>query len=463
MAFHRLRPFSIILALVLSMPASAQESLRIAAIVNDEIISVYDLNARVRLIIGSSNLPDTQEVRTRLTPQALRSLIDDRLRLQEAKKIGIIVPEEDLARALKDLERQNGLPPDSLGRFLESKGIDKAALVTQVEAEIAWSRVIRNRITPRIQIGEDEIQAGLERYEAAKSKPQYLVSEIFLPVDTPADEEEANSQAARLFQELKQGASFPALARNFSKGPTSEQGGSLGWVREGQLAPELDAMIKKMEPGELSAAIRSLTGVHLLMVRERRIGGGPAKSPEETRAESAPAPAPVASAGTTVQLSQLVLPLPESAKPADVAAAGDRARTLAAPAKTCQELEAIGRKISPLSGPLGTLKLKDLPADLQKTISGLKVNQMAPPRRTVDGVGVLMLCDRRDTGAPAAAPPPQPAPPAAVQAPGKPPAAPDKAAEREAVRNSLMNERLTAQARRYLRDLRRSAVVDMRQ
>lgn len=432
--------------------AAADQALRIAAIVNDEIISAYDLDARLQLIIGSSSLPRTPEVRARLAPEALRSLIDDRLRLQEAKRSGVIVSEDELARAFKNLEHNNGMPPGTLDRFLESQGIDKAALAFQMEAELAWSKLLRTRVASRITIGDDEIKAGITRLAAARNKPHYKVAEIFLPIDGPADEEEAKTKANRLIQELRQGASFPALARNFSKGSTAVDGGGLGWVSEGELPAELDKVIRGMSPGELAPPIRSLSGIHLLFLQDKRVGAPPKE--EVARPAAAPA-APVDTSGT-VEISQLVLPLAPDAKPADVKAAAEKAKGMAAPAKNCRELDAIGRKASPLSGNL-TVKVVDLPRDLQQIVGGLKINQMAPPRRTVDGIAVLMLCDRKGgTPAPAPTPPPAPAPPQPEKAKDEPPS-------HDAVRAQLMNERLAVQSRRYLRDLRRAAVVDIRQ
>lgn len=454
------------------VPVAAQESLRIAAIVNDEIISAYDLESRIRLIIVSSNLPESPEVMERLRPQALRSLIDDRLRLQETKKAGITVADEELVRAMADIERANGMPADSLGRFLASRGVDKSALANQIEADVAWSKFLKARVMPRVQVSDDEIDAGVKKLEEAKNKPQYLVAEIFLPIDSPADEEEANTLANRMIGELRQGASFPALARNFSKGPTAAKGGNLGWILEGQLPADLDAAVRRLEPGQMSGAVRSLDGIRILHLRERRVGGARHDEPEPAQPEPPPPPPPAATAAgpvrnASLQLSQLVLPLKEKASQADITATGEKLRAMAATAKNCKEFDALAKKTSPLSGPIGTVDLSDLPQDLRTVLANLKQNQISPPRRTADGLSVVMVCSRRDkdeivkgSGGQTA----QRAPAAPVGAAKAPPskAKPKDEDPRAEVRANLIAEKMAVQARRYMRDLRRSAVVDMR-
>src|SRR6185312_11484830 len=98
--------------------ASAQELQRIAAIVNEDVISMYDLNARTELIVVTSRLPDTQEIRRRIQPQILRAMIDERLELQEAKRRNVSVSQADIQRAVSSIEAENNLPSGGLKKYL---------------------------------------------------------------------------------------------------------------------------------------------------------------------------------------------------------------------------------------------------------------------------------------------------------------------------------------------------------
>lgn len=409
------------LAMVCATPAAAQQSLRIAAVVNDDIVSVYDLTSRVDLVVASSNLPNNPEVRKRLAPKILRVLIDERLKMQEAKRMGITVPEARIQSRIQDIERQNKLPPGGLAKQLASIGQDLSAVTGQIEAELAWTSSVRAQFKSRVQVGEREIDAALKRLEETKDKPRYLVAEILLPVANPADDAAIRGEAERLLQEIQSGADFSILARNFSRGATAGSGGNLGWVREGELGTELDAALTRMAPGQVAGPVRDLDGYRLLLLRKKQVGD-PRQDPGETR----------------VAISQIFLPLAAGATVQQVGNTMEKGRTLGARARTCKDMDALGREVgSAMSGSLGTVRMKDLPTDLRATVAGLPVARASAPQRTKDGVVVLMVCER------------------IAPEPPKPPS-------REDIKRKLLNDRLTIRAERYLRDLRRQAIIDIR-
>ncbi len=411
---------SLLLAtLLLGGGAGAQDALRIAAVVNDEIISVYDLNARLSLVLASSRVTDKAEARRRLAPQVLRSLIDDKLKLPEAKRLRIRVSKKDIDRALGGLERQNGLPRGGLGRFLAQNGINMAVLIDQIEAEIVWAKAVNRRLRIQIRIGEDEIDEMLAQFDANKGKPEHRVADIFLPVDEPEDEEKTRILAERLMQQLEAGASFPTLARNFSQSASAAVGGDLGWIKQGQLARELDAALVKMRPGQMSKPIQTQAGYYILLLLDRRADPG------------------LESGEVTVALHQLFLPLPPKAGQAEVDRQMERAKALAQQAANCADMERLGKQTgSPLSGSLGKIKVSRLPRPLKSVVKGLADRTASRPIRKDDGIIVLMICERETKGSDVTA--------------------------RQKVEGMLMNQRLNIAARRYLRDLRRAAFVDVR-
>ncbi len=407
-------------AVLLPQSAPAQKSVRIAGIVNDDILTVYDVDARMSLLIASSGLRDTAETRRRLIPEVLRALIDEKLKLQEAKRIGVTVSEGQIKSALADVETRNDLGPGGLAAFFRKTGIDKSTLVQQIEAEISWSILLQRRLVKRIRVGENEIDSRLEQYESSKTKSHFQVREIFLPIDGAKGDSEARTLASRLVQQLREGASFAALARNFSKSASAPRGGDIGWVAEGSLGKELDTALKRLSPDQVAGPIQTLTGFYIIRLVGKRIGN-----------QADPG-------DTTVALSQLFLPLPADADSTRVKAEIDRARRLATKARSCSELETAGKQVgSATSGGLGKVKMRILPQDIQTLVSNLDVGVPSQPHRSAEGVVVLMVCERIL--------PPHP-----------------KAPSRKKIKKALMTERLAIQARRYLRDLKRAAVVDIR-
>jgi len=399
--------------------AVAQNAQRIAAVVNDEVISLRDLDNRLSLLIATSNLENRPETRRRLAPEVLRMLIDDVLKLQEAKRLNVVVDKGEVDRALQGIERQSNLPQGKLRDALANAGVSLSTLIDQVEVEIAWVKAVTRLERGRTQIGDDEIDEELARIQRNAGNPEFLVAEIFLPVDDPANEAEVRQLAERLAEQTRGGASFPALARNFSQGASAAVGGDLGWVQLGQLGTEIDAALQQLEPGQVSDPIRTTSGFHVIALRERRVDQG------------------LAGSSVRVSLHQVFLPVSPDASPAEVSARMEEAQKLSEPAQNCADLEALNREGAPqVSGSLGEVEISKLPEEIRKVVLPLEAGQKSAPFRSGGGIVVLMVCDRQGED--------------------------DPLRQREMIRRALENDRLSAAAQRYLRDLRRAAFVDIR-
>lgn len=402
-----------------TIPAAAQDVLRIAAIVNDEVVSGYDVEQRVDLIIASANMRDGAEVRRRLRQQVLRGLIDERLQLQEAARFNVATTEQDLERAISNIAAQNKMRPEQLDRFLKSRDIPRSALEDQLKAEIAWTKLVRRRFGSKVQIGDEEVDEILERLKSNAGKSQNQISEIFLPVDSPVAMPEAVREARRLRQQLTEGADFAALARQFSAGPTAPQGGQVGWIQPGQLADELDAAIAELAVGEISDPIQTINGVYLVRLEDRR--RIMAHDPLDT----------------TVSLRQLLFGYPPNATESDRQAQRDFAMDVRNTVEGCSDLAEFGKQIgNNVYFDLGQVKLRDLPPPIRSAIADVQVDAFARPIASDSGVMLLMVCDKVEPK---------------VELP-----------EREQIANSLLQQRLGTLAQRYLRDLRRAAVVELR-
>jgi len=395
------------------------ETLGIAAIVNDEVISLYDLNSRITLLITSAKQQDSTALRKRLARQVLNRLIDEKLKMQEAKKLGINVAKKDMEKAFRGMERRNKFPIGGLDSFLSSVGLHKMVLLEQIEAEIAWTRVVNRSFRPRIVIGDDEIDEIVAEIVASKGKPEYLMSEIFISVDKPEAIAEAEALANRLLEQLRGGASFSALAQNYSQSASSAVGGDMGWVHQGQLSRELNIALTKLDDNAVSPPIRTIAGLYILMKRNTRIGKGLVSGDEK------------------VKLHQVFLPLSASATEPEIASQMELASTMAESANNCTDMDKLGKESgSQFSGDLGEVKTSSLPEATRQIVDKLKVSEASAPQRTDNGVIILMVCER--TGS------------SALQS------------VREEIENRLMNERLEVSARSFIRDLRRTAFVDIR-
>ena len=399
--------------------APGQVALRIAAVVNDEPISVHDLASRMNLLIVTSNMAEGPETRQRLAGHVLRLLIEERLKLQEARRLNISVTRDELEGALVQIAGQVGISPEALPRMLESRGTNIQVLIEQVEAEIAWIKTVQARTGGEITVSEDEVETRLQQLASQAGEPEVRVAEIFLPIPGPGQEAEIEALMQRLVQQLAQGASFRSLARNFSQGATAAAGGDLGWARLEQFDQELRPIVADLPPGQAYGPVRTALGYYILFMVERR----------EIQAPEGEA--------DMVRLHRLAQPLSRSANDAEVRATMQRLAETARGAATCEELSAAaagGNGI--LSGDMGAMEFRQLDPELQKIIGPLSAGDKTPPLLAQDGVFVFMVCERGRQDV--------------------------SERLRARLRESILQERVATASRRLLRELQREAFVDVR-
>jgi peptidyl-prolyl cis-trans isomerase SurA len=398
-------------------PAGQAPEMRIAAVVNDEVISVFDLVSRMRLVMISSNIADTPEMRQRIGPQVLRSPIDEKLELQEAKKQNVSATDSEINNGLQQIEKQNNMKSGQLNEFMKARGIDRGALLDQLTAGIVWAKLVRRLAAQTTEISDDEIDEALKRVKEHAGEPQSRVAEIFLAVDKPAQDDEVRALAERLTQQMRQGARFSAIAGQFSQSATAAVGGDIGWVRPDQLPPELAKAVSQLRPGELSPPVRVAGGYYLLLVVDRRTGSSGGDQ------------------DAVYDIVQVVFPLPAQPSEASRRTAISEAASVRAAAKDCPSLLKIGKEKAPQLSSEGKLRAGTISPEMRSLVNRLGIGQASEPIVQRNGVGVIMVCAKSNTGG---------------------------ATTREEVAESLLNQRLDTVARRYLRDLRRNAYVDVR-
>jgi peptidyl-prolyl cis-trans isomerase SurA len=393
----------------------------VAAIVNDEIISTYDLAQRMRLLIATSGVTPTQDTLPEFQQEALRSLVDERLQIQELRrvqkdqKITIIATDDEIQEELAGMAQQNNLKPEGFLAALKQQGISSETLFEQIRAQMSWQRWIRGRYGTRLRIGEDQIKATQARLVAAASKPQYEVSEVFLDAGRAGGMDAALKGATQLVAQIQQGAPFAAVARQFSTSSTAAAGGEAGWISQGEMPPQVDAVLDQLRPGQLSQPIPVKDGVYIIYLRDKRSGAGQ----------------------TLVSLKQAAIALPATATDAEVQAARVKLEGVKASIKDCQTLEAtVGKTPGVVAGDLGEAEVGDLSPEFKDAAQTLNVGQVSSPIRTKVGLHVLAVCGKRASGA------------------GQ--------VDHDQIESRLTGQQLSMISRRYMRDLRNSATIETR-
>ncbi|MEM6810856.1 MAG: peptidylprolyl isomerase [Pseudomonadota bacterium] len=252
-------------------PAQAKQ-FDIAATVNDDAISASDVDDRLKLFFASSGMPPTKENEQRAKEQVLDVLIEEQLKIQEALRNNIEISDEEVEEGFVNLAAQNGLEAEDFAKALQSQKIPRSTLLKQIRAQISWSKVVRSVLRPQINITEVDVKARLERMTQNMGSDEYRVSEIFIPVQDEAKEDEMMDLAKKLIGEIQAGrAPFGLVAAQFSKSESAQAGGVIGWKTPDELPKELSLVLKTMEEDQISPPIRTMTGVTVLKVDEKRI------------------------------------------------------------------------------------------------------------------------------------------------------------------------------------------------
>jgi peptidyl-prolyl cis-trans isomerase SurA len=394
----------------------------VIATVNDDVISTYDLRQRMRLLVITTGLQPTEDNLRQLETEALRSLVDEHIEMQEVhrqekeQKFTITATDEDINDDLNRMAAGNKMTGDQLVAALTASGVSPETLRDQIRAEISWQRWIAGRYGgSRLKVSQAQINAVYSQIQAEAAKPQYQVSEIFIDAGRVGGMDAAMKGAQQLIGQMQQGAPFAAVARQFSAAATAANGGDAGWLTESQLPIETRDTIEQMRPGQLSGPIAGKDGVYIIQLRDKRSSAG----------------------ADMVTLKQAAIALPADASADQVAAASQKLLALKGQISGCDTLEkTVAKTNGVVAGDLGEADIKDLRPDFQAAATTLSVNQVSDPIRTDVGLHLIVVCGKRQSSVPLPS--------------------------RDEVENRLQDEELSMIARRYLRDLRNSATIETR-
>jgi peptidyl-prolyl cis-trans isomerase SurA len=387
----------------------------IVATVNDQIITGFDLRQRMLTVIAMSQVQPTEENIPAIQQQALQALIEERLQAQEiANYESLIITDDEVDQELTAMAQDAGTTPEQYVSFLAQGGIRPDQLRQQLRTEIGWRQLVGGRFNTRARVSRAQVEQNLRQLSEAASKPQYLIGEIYIEASRVGGQQAALAGAEQLVAQMVQGAPFQAVARQFSAAPSAARGGDAGWIVQGTVQPALQTAFDSLETGQLSRPIPVEGGVYIVYMRDKRAGA----------------------ATSLVNLKQAMIELPETATEAEVAGAAQRLTALQ-PSLTCDNiLERTASEAGLLGSDLGESDVANLAPQFQQVARAAEVGTVSNPVRTPLGLHLVAVCGRRVGGA-------------------------DAPTYRE-VELRLQNQNLAMLARRYIRDLRADALIELK-
>jgi peptidyl-prolyl cis-trans isomerase SurA len=391
---------------------------RPTAIVNGDIVTGTDVEQRLALILSANANKVSPDEIERLRLQVLRNLIDETLEIQESKVADTEVTDQEVNETYTRVAEQNfHQTVPALDAYLEKVGSSPASLKRQIKGELAWQRVLRRNVQPFVNVSQEEVTDLLTQLKASKGTEEYRIGEIYLSA-TPENMATVAANAKRIMDQLRQGGSFVAYARQYSEASTAAVGGDLGWIRLAQLPPELANAARDLNPGQLVGPIETRGGLSILLLIDKR---------QILTADPRDA---------LLALKQISVTFPPNAKPADATKLAEDFAAAMKSAHGCGGVDAVAAKFGAQVVANDQVKARDLPASLQASILALSVGEATPPFGSLkEGVRVLMLCGRDDPKA-------------------------DSGPSFDDLMAQMEDERVNKRAQMYLRDLRRDAIID---
>ncbi len=392
------------------MLVNAQTSYGIEAVVNDDVVTTFDLRQRALFMMVTQGIELTEESQKRILAQAMKNLIDEKLQIQESKKFDQTISDEEVNRGVQRIISRNGVSIEEFATRLAQAGISISTLKDQVRSEIAWERIIGGLYGSRIRISDAQIDETLNQVSANADKPSYRVAEIYIEASPDiGGMEGALEGASAMIEQIKEGAPFQILARQFSSAPSSANGGDVGWVKEGELRDELNEAVKTLEKGQVSPPITVPGGVYVIALVDKR----------------------VSTAETFFTLKQI------NYKFQDDSELPKAKTTIETAKKAFKSCETIASDIAGIDGvfsdTMGEIKSSDLTEDIIAILSKTNVGEVSEPLITPNALIALVVCDRQIKGS--------------------------NIPTRDQIENRLLAQQEALASKRHLRNLRRKATI----
>lgn len=403
------------------MGVSAQQAVNsIEVLVNDEPISSFDIDQRLRLVIALAGGVSTQEEFLEVREQVLRTMIDERLQLQEAATVDLEIPEAQLDSFFARRAEGIGQTADQFEAALKSIGSSKGSMQKQMEAEIAWSQLVEGRLGSFVTVSDEEVEARIQKIHDNRGKFEYRLGEIVFDVNSAEQEASIKANAQQIVERIRAGAKFPEIAKQLSSSPSAAVGGDLGWTTVDGMNDDYGAIVENLEVGTISEPVRTAGGFAILVLSDRRrvLVADPLD--------------------TELDVRQIHLTTEKTNDPSIASQFENTVKDLHTQTTDCSTINAIATA-SGADGRIdlgGAVRIRELSTEIRTKLQPLEAGGSTDIMKMEDGWRVLVVCDRKE---------------AEVQEP-----------DFDQIMNQIEQQRLSMMGRRYLRDLRRDAIIDYR-
>ena len=269
--------------LALTAPAGAEPRMvdRVAAVVNDDMITLSEVHERAApelMRLEQEGKASTERRRAALK-HALDDLIADRLLTVEQQALNIEVGDQEVDYAIEDVRKQNRMDEVTFERALMAQGQTMSAYREKMRKDLAAMKLIGMKVRSKIKVSEEDIKAEYARL-AREQETEFEVHARHIVIQVPKDadekaEAEARERATALTLRARAGEDFVELAKKHSEGSSRDEGGDIGFFKRGDMVGAFEKVAFSLKPGEISDPVRTPFGYHVIQLVERRAGKVP--------------------------------------------------------------------------------------------------------------------------------------------------------------------------------------------
>ncbi len=274
----RLAPALALLALF-SGPARAELVDRVAAVVNNDLIALSEVEARaapeLQRVRAEPDAARRAELRAQLVKRALDVLIGEKLMEAQIRDLNIEVSDAEVDLALEDVRKQNNIGAEQFEQLLAQEGYTMATYRVFMKRHLSRLKLVNLKVRSKVKISDEDLKAEYAKVARDESldaevHARHLLVQV-APKATAEQVEAARQKALALMAEArKPGVDFAELAKKKSEGPSAADGGDLGFFRRGLMVPEFEKAAFALPVGGVSEPVRTKFGWHVIKVEERR-------------------------------------------------------------------------------------------------------------------------------------------------------------------------------------------------
>ena len=404
--------------LIGSTVASAATSIEVIATVDGVPITSHDLNERRNMLIKTTGIQITSDNQAQIDRDVLQMLIDDQIKIATGEQFlgsQMQAVEDNADILVNQTFSQNGENPDAA---LQELNIPRDVIKRKFKADILWASIINGRFDGQFSNARSEAEKERQQLEQNIAEPHINLDEIVLLPEPGRNYAATINLANQMVKAIRQGADFGRIAQQYSVSGSANIGGNIGWVLVKTLDPELADIIMPMQPGDITDPIDRDGAILIYRLSGKRQNG--LADPMETR----------------ISITRLLYPL-ATTDDADRLEAAAKIKRETADISTCSDLQALHQSYgSGMPFDLGILPLYSLAPELRDLVASLDTGMISEVVSYKEGMAAFMICEK--------------------QAPKL------DLPDLDSLELNVKNRYFSVLSARYLNQLRRRAVIDIR-